>query len=135
MFLPPELGGSGYLHPLSGSYYSLGGGYDYLQRLRSFYSLPPVFQPRSGAASFPTTPIMSHRSSQADLPEDQFILPLTSDIKKDIGLGSLRISSEQDKRFPSNGPFIQRSTSEKVPNRSELMSQVQRTTWARHTTK
>lgn len=30
---------------------------------------------------------------------------------------------------------IQRSTSEKVPNRSELMSQVQRTQWARHTTK
>ncbi|XP_075229112.1 capon-like protein isoform X2 [Lycorma delicatula] len=34
-----------------------------------------------------------------------------------------------------NGPFITRSTSEKVPNRSELMSQVQRTAWARHTTK
>lgn len=30
---------------------------------------------------------------------------------------------------------IQRSISEKVPNRSELMSQVQRTAWARHTTK
>lgn len=35
-----------------------------------------------------------------------------------------------------NGPApITRSTSEKVPNRSELMSQVQRTMWARHTTK
>lgn len=34
-----------------------------------------------------------------------------------------------------NGPAITRSTSEKVPNRSELMSQVQRTAWARHTTK
>lgn len=32
-------------------------------------------------------------------------------------------------------PVITRSTSEKVPNRSELMSQVQRTAWARHTTK
>lgn len=32
-------------------------------------------------------------------------------------------------------PQITRSTSEKVPNRSELMSQVQRTAWARHTTK
>lgn len=30
---------------------------------------------------------------------------------------------------------IQRTVSEKVPNRSELMSQVQRTAWARHTTK
>lgn len=35
----------------------------------------------------------------------------------------------------SNGPYITRSTSEKVPNRSELMMQVQRTAWARHTTK
>jgi hypothetical protein len=35
----------------------------------------------------------------------------------------------------TNGPVITRSTSEKVPNRSELMSQVQRTAWARHTTK
>lgn len=33
-----------------------------------------------------------------------------------------------------NGP-ITRSTSEKVPNKSNLMSQVHRTTWARHTTK
>lgn len=31
--------------------------------------------------------------------------------------------------------FITRSTSEKVPNRSQMMQQVQRTTWARHTTK
>ncbi|KAG8232525.1 hypothetical protein J437_LFUL013095 [Ladona fulva] len=38
-------------------------------------------------------------------------------------------------RRPANGPVITRSTSEKVPNRSELMSQVQRTAWARHTTK
>ncbi|XP_050443996.1 capon-like protein isoform X3 [Adelges cooleyi] len=33
-----------------------------------------------------------------------------------------------------NGP-ITRTTSEKVPNKSNLMSQVQRTAWARHTTK
>ncbi|XP_044269725.1 carboxyl-terminal PDZ ligand of neuronal nitric oxide synthase protein isoform X2 [Tribolium madens] len=44
---------------------------------------------------------------------------------------SLRVSD--DRTF--NGPPITRSTSEKVPNRSELMSQVQRTMWARHTTK
>ncbi|XP_017769172.1 PREDICTED: capon-like protein [Nicrophorus vespilloides] len=36
---------------------------------------------------------------------------------------------------PNSVPTITRSTSEKVPNRSELMSQVQRTAWARHTTK
>ena len=34
-----------------------------------------------------------------------------------------------------NGPFITRSTSEKVPHRNEILAQVQRTAWARHTTK
>jgi carboxyl-terminal PDZ ligand of neuronal nitric oxide synthase protein len=53
---------------------------------------------------------------------------------------SLRVSGGEDSTNRrgglSNGPpFITRSTSEKVPNRSELMSQVQRTAWARHTTK
>jgi hypothetical protein len=53
---------------------------------------------------------------------------------------SLRVSGGEDSTNKrgglSNGPpFITRSTSEKVPNRSELMSQVQRTGWARHTTK
>lgn len=54
---------------------------------------------------------------------------------------TLRVSSSEDDskkqnaNLVQNGPFITRSTSEKVPNRSELMSQVQRTTWARHTTK
>ncbi|XP_063245002.1 carboxyl-terminal PDZ ligand of neuronal nitric oxide synthase protein-like isoform X1 [Bacillus rossius redtenbacheri] len=48
-------------------------------------------------------------------------------------LATLRPSSgEGERRGP---PPITRSTSEKVPNRSELMSQVQRTLWARHTTK
>lgn len=56
-------------------------------------------------------------------------------------LSTLRVSPEDEElRRPTsslmqNGPFITRSTSEKVPNRSELMSQVQRTAWARHTTK
>lgn len=55
-------------------------------------------------------------------------------------LSTLRVSPADDDKKPSsslvqNGPFITRSTSEKVPNRSELMSQVQRTAWARHTTK
>lgn len=47
-------------------------------------------------------------------------------------LASLKLG--EDLR-PANIPSITRSTSEKVPNRSELMSQVQRTAWARHTTK
>ncbi|XP_065213393.1 carboxyl-terminal PDZ ligand of neuronal nitric oxide synthase protein isoform X3 [Planococcus citri] len=53
-------------------------------------------------------------------------------------MSSLRVSGE-DKRnvqgVATNGPYITRSTSEKVPNRSDLMLQVQRTAWARHTTK
>ncbi|XP_021914755.1 capon-like protein isoform X2 [Zootermopsis nevadensis] len=53
---------------------------------------------------------------------------------------SLRVSGVDDSGSKRGGlangpPFITRSTSEKVPNRSELMSQVQRTAWARHTTK
>lgn len=53
---------------------------------------------------------------------------------------SLRVSGVEDGANKRGGlangpPFITRSTSEKVPNRSELMSQVQRTAWARHTTK
>jgi carboxyl-terminal PDZ ligand of neuronal nitric oxide synthase protein len=53
---------------------------------------------------------------------------------------SLRVSGVEDSASKRGGltngpPYITRSTSEKVPNRSELMSQVQRTAWARHTTK
>lgn len=53
---------------------------------------------------------------------------------------TLRVTDETGnitnaKKLPATPSFIQRSTSEKVPNRSQIMSQVQRTTWARHTTK
>ena len=44
------------------------------------------------------------------------------------GLGMRRLG-------PGGPPYITRSTSEKVPNRSELMTQVTRAAWARHTTK
>ncbi|XP_018565935.1 capon-like protein isoform X1 [Anoplophora glabripennis] len=62
------------------------------------------------------------------------IVPVPSNSNEDAGalLSNLRITD--DLRL-LNGPPITRSTSEKVPNRSELMSQVQRTAWARHTTK
>ncbi|KAJ8983927.1 hypothetical protein NQ317_012147, partial [Molorchus minor] len=59
-------------------------------------------------------------------------VPSRSNEDTDPVLSNLRISD--DFRL-LNGPPITRSTSEKVPNRSELMSQVQRTAWARHTTK
>ncbi|XP_014261681.1 capon-like protein isoform X2 [Cimex lectularius] len=157
-----DMTGSQYLHPqsLSGSYYNLGlvqqqPQMDFIQRLRAYYS--PMSQGMfgtsgnraSGAASFPGTPVMPHRApqtppeSRAEMKDDHFIRPLDADCddqqtqpshssgaaaRLSTDLNSLRL---QDAR-PS---FIQRSTSEKVPNRSELMSQVQRTAWARHTTK
>lgn len=39
------------------------------------------------------------------------------------------------RKLSATPSYITRSTSEKVPNRSQVMSEVQRTTWARHTTK
>lgn len=39
------------------------------------------------------------------------------------------------RKLAATPSFITRSTSEKVPNRSQIMSEVQRTAWARHTTK
>ncbi|CAD7082632.1 unnamed protein product [Hermetia illucens] len=39
------------------------------------------------------------------------------------------------RKLSATPSFITRSTSEKVPNRSQMMSEVQRTAWARHTTK
>lgn len=39
------------------------------------------------------------------------------------------------RKLSATPSYITRSTSEKVPNRSQIMSEVQRTTWARHTTK
>lgn len=93
----------------------------------------------------------SNRSSTSQDSEPQFIKPLsqvgtltTTDVDgrvrvivpvpsgaEDAGdlLRALRMREDEVPRP------IQRSISEKVPNRSELMSQVQRTAWARHTTK
>ena len=55
-------------------------------------------------------------------------------------LENIRIGSDGEERSSGgtlrrNGPFITRSTSEKVPHRNEILAQVQRTAWARHTTK
>ncbi|XP_073976362.1 carboxyl-terminal PDZ ligand of neuronal nitric oxide synthase protein isoform X1 [Rhodnius prolixus] len=178
---------------LTGSYYNLPHlGYlpqtqqqapapthsEYLQRLRAYYAPPPpptmgppLPQPAApiyglrtgGAASFPGTPVLSHRTSGSSgqlavkepAPDDQFIRPLidgavgTVSSRGDsvaecsrVGVGATQLSGtlrlpsfEKSRTHQPNGPIIQRSTSEKVPNRSELMSQVQRTAWARHTTK
>ena len=56
-------------------------------------------------------------------------------------LEHLRLGNDGDDRMAPtgtlrrNGPFITRSTSEKMPHRNEILAQVQRTAWARHTTK
>lgn len=52
-----------------------------------------------------------------------------------LRLGSEECRSPTGGTLRRNGPFITRSTSEKVPHRNEILAQVQRTAWARHTTK
>lgn len=111
----------------------------------------PVVERRNNPTVIENQESLSNRSSSDS--ETQFIKPLaqvgtltTTDSDgrvrvivpvpsgaEDAGdlLRALRLGDE----FPRNVTSIQRSTSEKVPNRSELMSQVQRTAWARHTTK
>ncbi|XP_060519488.1 capon-like protein isoform X2 [Cylas formicarius] len=59
-------------------------------------------------------------------------VPSTSIDEADDVLSNLRI---KDETRLLNGPGITRSSSERIPNRSELMSQVTRSAWARHTTK
>lgn len=50
---------------------------------------------------------------------------------------TLKVTDEAGniRKLPAQPSFITRSTSEKVPNRSQMMNHVQRTQWARHTTK
>ncbi|XP_066260345.1 carboxyl-terminal PDZ ligand of neuronal nitric oxide synthase protein isoform X3 [Euwallacea similis] len=107
------------------------------------------------AEEVPSTRLqLNHNANQNPQTEPQFIKPLsqvgtltTTDAEGRVRvivpvpsnsneetdrLSNLRIS---DELRLMNGPGISRSTSERVPNRSELMSQVQRTMWARHTTK
>lgn len=71
----------------------------------------------------PKTPVLSPKSSY----QNAFASALSS-------IMTLRDSGKNKNQSQSNGPpFITRSTSEKVSNRSELMDQVQRTAWARQT--
>lgn len=132
--------------------------------LASLYPPPPTAAslfPPSQPLSFQTSPVMPHR--QISVVEDSnshLIRPLEPEpvassasgttmesasgspsVKNQLtsAMITLRVddtSSPRRTTSMSNGPpFITRTTSEKVPNRSELMSQVQRTVWARHTTK
>ncbi|CAB0011886.1 unnamed protein product, partial [Nesidiocoris tenuis] len=144
--LPPELGGGGpsggaYLPaPLSNSYYNiLTAGAplvhhpppspDYLQRLRAYYAYVQQQQLRPNSASFPGTPILPHRSPPlpSEQPparpagaDDAFIRPLGDDESKSRGqdvAGSLEPEFRNLRLQDSRPTFIQRSTSEKVPNR------------------
>ena len=53
----------------------------------------------------------------------------------DISALEMEDSHKRAAQYLPNGPYVTRTASEKVPNRSELMLQVQREAWARHTTK
>lgn len=75
-------------------------------------------------------------------PQTKAITPILSRGEKKVTLPGVvvKVTDEQgnvtnQRRLPAQPSFIQRSTSEKTPNRSQMMSQVQRTQWARHTTK
>lgn len=66
--------------------------------------------------------------------------PSTSSSSPRFNTVMLKVTDEagnvtNQRKLSATPSFITRSTSEKVPNRSQIMSQVQRTAWARHTTK
>lgn len=76
--------------------------------------------------------------------QQKTITPILSRGEKKVtlpGVVTVKVTDEQgnvretnQRKLPAQPSFITRSTSEKVPNRSTMM-QVQRTQWARHTTK
>lgn len=75
--------------------------------------------------------------------QQRIITPILSRTEKKVtlpGVVTLKVTDESgnvtnQRKLPAQPSFITRSTSEKVPNRSQMMSQVQRQQWARHTTK
>ncbi|XP_055630987.1 capon-like protein isoform X3 [Toxorhynchites rutilus septentrionalis] len=82
---------------------------------------------------------LSEKSSIEDSNKHISILKDSKEKKTSIpSLVTLKVTDESGavtRRLPATPSCITRSTSEKVPNRSQIMSQVQRTQWARHTTK
>lgn len=72
--------------------------------------------------------------------QQHVLTPILSRGEKKNHSVTLKVTDEagnvtNQRKLPAQPSFITRSTSEKVPNRSQMMSQVQRTQWARHTTK
>ncbi|XP_058456154.1 capon-like protein isoform X3 [Malaya genurostris] len=82
---------------------------------------------------------LSGHTSNESSNKNVSILRDSKELKSSIpSLVTLKVTDESGavtRRLPATPSFITRSTSEKVPNRSQIMSQVQRTQWARHTTK
>lgn len=70
-------------------------------------------------------------SSHYKKPEKKVTIPEFVTLKVTDESGNIT----NQRKLSATPSFITRSTSEKVPNRSQIMSEVQRTTWARHTTK
>ncbi|XP_067012726.2 capon-like protein isoform X2 [Anabrus simplex] len=94
--------------------------------------LDPPPQGRQESSSASTSPSAKRHNQLAS----QMVTLRVSGGDDNAAGGGGSSSGGGSRRGLANGPpFITRSTSEKVPNRSELMSQVQRTAWARHTTK
>uniref|UniRef100_A0A182P3K0 Uncharacterized protein n=1 Tax=Anopheles epiroticus TaxID=199890 RepID=A0A182P3K0_9DIPT len=107
----------------------------------------PAVGPSRKSASFSELPTgtsgssgTSGTASQEGSTRNVSILKDSTRSKTSIpSLVTLKVTDESGttvmRKLPATPSFITRSTSEKVPNRSQIMSQVQRTQWARHTTK
>lgn len=107
---------------------AFGGASPQPQRSPVFQRPPADAQPAASQAQASSTQQQKRFIKPLDgQPQSRFIVQPPDDDPGRL-FATLRIGDD-------SRPAITRSTSEKVPNRSELMSQVQRTAWARHTTK
>lgn len=79
----------------------------------------------------PTGSLDDGSSTHYKKPEKKVTIPEFVTLKVTDESGNIT----NQRKLSATPSFITRSTSEKVPNRSQIMSEVQRTTWARHTTK
>lgn len=114
-------------------------------------SSPSIMANEQAAATFQLTPVLKRPEKKVTLSSaspscsSSQASSLRSDSNRsNPNMVTLKITDEEGhSHSPKRGSqplsatpsFITRSTSEKVPNRSQMMQQVQRTTWARHTTK
>ncbi|XP_065359336.1 capon-like protein isoform X3 [Calliphora vicina] len=94
----------------------------------------------SRSSSTVESPLTSMVRSTSNLNNNNDISPSTSSSSPRYNTVMLKVTDEagnvtNQRKLSATPSFITRSTSEKVPNRSQIMSQVQRTAWARHTTK